>query len=396
MPWMLVFGKLGIEICVGVIGLTFLWQSYRMRQWHWRRDPFFKLCIVAWLWLSLVVTPLALHPEDSLSSAVSWIRFPLFFIACRYWLLQDGFSRRALALSLLLLITFLAVDVLWQYHTGTSLTGYPRTSADRLTGPFHMPKSGLIIGKLFLPCVMLMLFFWILPKRRYILVAPLVIALIGLLITGDISVTISTLLALNIALFCMMIKSPRWRLPGIALILGGVILGAVLLSTQPWLQVRFERAERVISDYKNSDYGLIAYKAVDIATEHPWHGVGLRNYRTLALELASGGNSVGRANHPHNFYLEWMVETGFPGLLLFVAMVGMLAREALLHLWRAKGAAAIFPAAALGCLAQHYFPILGMQSYFINWPSVLQWVPVATLFSLLPPPVSKPLQSSRP
>jgi len=151
LPWMPIFTKLGIEICVSVIAFTFLWQSYRFEHWQWMKDPFFILCIIAWLWLGLVVTPLALSPSDSLSSALTWIRFPMLYVACRYWLLKGTRARKVLAISLLFLLSFVAVDVLWQYHTGVSLTGHERTINLRLTGPFTTPKAGLVLGKFFLP-----------------------------------------------------------------------------------------------------------------------------------------------------------------------------------------------------------------------------------------------------
>jgi len=207
--------------------------------------------------------------------------------------------------------------------------------------------------------------------------------LLGLLITGDISATLSTGLALAVMLLCLMYKWPKIRLVGVGIMVAGIVGVMTLAATQLWLQERADRLIRVLGDYKHSDYGAIAYAARDIALEHSWHGVGLRNFRNLALNVEYN-DGIMHANHPHNFYLEWWVETGVPGCLLFIAMVFLLIREAWCGLRLAQGINAVYCAAALGCVAQHYFPLLGMQSYFINWPSVLQWLPIAALFSLVP------------
>ena len=55
--------------------------------------------------------------------------------------------------------------------------------------------------------------------------------------------------------------------------------------------------------------------------DHPLHGIGLNNFTYLCKNdqrYKKLLKNIGCVTHPHNFYLQWLVETGVFGLLLFL------------------------------------------------------------------------------
>lgn len=386
MPWMLMVSRVGMEVCAALVVLCFLWRSYRARDWAWARTPFFRLCLLVWAYLLLVVTPLALLPSDSLPTAAAWIRFPVFFMALRHWLLRSRSALYGVGVSLLLMLCFVGVDTLWQFVSGTSLTGHARMESGRLTGPFKNPKAGLFVGKLLLPTMGIALMAWALHKRRVGMLdwgAVLAALLIAMVLTGERSPVLSTALGLGVAALLLMWKLPKLRLPCIAAGLAVVIGFVGLYRTEEWVQLRADQAVETMLNYQQSDYGLLAAAAYDIGRERLWHGTGFKGFRELCPDLHYNGY-IFRGLHPHNIYAEWFAETGLPGLLLFIAMVALLLREAWQHYRRAVGDEAVAPAMLLGVLAQQCFPLMGMQSFFTNWPAMLWWFPLALAFSALP------------
>jgi len=153
--------------------------------------------------------------------------------------------------------------------------------------------------------------------------------------------------------------------------------------TSATVQMRGQQMLETMQHYKQSDYGQLAAVALDIGQAHLLHGAGLHGYRELCPTLVSYGITF-RGLHPHNYYLEWFAEAGLPGLLLLLAMVIVLLREDMQHLLRAHRLEKLVPAIVLGVLVQHFFPFVGMQSFFTNWGAMLQWYTLSLSFAALP------------
>lgn len=386
LPLMLIVARAGIEICSGIIGLAFLWQSFRTRQWAWLRDPFTLLCAASYAWLVLVVTPLAVNPAAGLVDAALWFRLPLMFAALRFWVLAQVEARTTLAYILAMLLTLVAADAVWQFATGVSLSGHPRLESGRLTGPFTNPKVGLYLSKLLVPVAALCAVAALMARHRLALIASGGLAVVGMaaiLLSGERAAFITAALACATTLGVMMLSEKRLRLP--CLLASSVALAAVvgIYFTNPWVAARSQQALHLMTHFAESDYGVLASAGIEMGREHWLHGVGLRGFRELCPELPYAGVFF-RGLHPHNAYIEWFAEAGLMGLLLFVASLAVLLREAVQHIRQNNGLQRLIPAVALGAWVQHFFPLMGMQSAFTNWAALLQCYVLALIFAALP------------
>ena len=87
----------------------------------------------------------------------------------------------------------------------------------------------------------------------------------------------------------------------------------VLINSQPQFL-------KVIKDFKNSAYGEIYLLALNMLKDNLLFGIGLNNYNELCLtaKYKNKLKNIDCVTHPHNFYLQWLIETGPIGLFLFI------------------------------------------------------------------------------
>jgi O-antigen ligase len=385
-PFMIIYARVGFEICCGLIGLMFLWHSFRTRSWDWVRDPITVVALVLWGWMVLVVMPLAMSPSAKWLDAIAWIRFPLMFCALRYWILAVPAARTTLAAMLAAMLALIVVDTLWQFLTGVSLTGNPRTPEGRMTGPFESPKVGAFIGKMALAsmgvCIIAALTNM---SRRWVILCLLLWAFVVLtvLLSGERSAFLMVSVATAVIAALMMLRVKRLRAPCIAGAIVVMIGLLVLHQTSPWIRLRAYYGFQTMVNYSQSDYGVLAISAYEMGKEHWQHGVGIRGYRAVSPDLHYVWGTF-RGFHPHNAFLEMFAEAGLIGLLLMITLVGTMARNAIAQFRRARGREALLPAMAIGVLVQHFFPLVGMQSFFSNWAAVIVWFCLALAFAGIP------------
>ncbi|MBX9727163.1 MAG: O-antigen ligase family protein, partial [Rickettsiales bacterium] len=369
-PIALIFSRAGAEICCAIMGLAFLWRSFSRAQWGWLKEPFSLVCLIAWGWLVLVVTPFAVSPEKSLVEALPWFRLPLMLLALRYFILKPPFARAFLGVMLALTISLVVVDTLWQLLTDTSLTGNLRIEeSQRLTGPFLNPKVGIFMGKLLLACTGLCVFAALAYKKKRVVVASLAwlaTVVVTIIFTGERAAFLSTVLGCIVMALLLMVTEKRLRLPMMLGAVAAMALFVGLYLSSAWVQMRGDQMIVMMLNYPQSDYGQLLLASITMGKEHWLHGVGLRGFADLCPVLHFGEIEF-RGRHPHNVYGEWFAEAGLLGLLLFVTMIALLAREAIQHLRVTRGAVRLMPALALAVLVQHFFPLIGTQSFFLNW-----------------------------
>jgi O-antigen ligase len=125
-----------------------------------------------------------------------------------------------------------------------------------------------------------------------------------------------------------------WRLLGARRLLGVFVFGAVMLglltATVPQVRERIVRTTYALTaDEEGVDVALsgrtrIWGAAVCMVREHPVNGVGARGFREAFAQCDPEPNTVaawgaGPALHAHQIVLEILSETGFLGLLLWLA-----------------------------------------------------------------------------
>ncbi len=379
-PWIFVTRRDVTDMLCVLIGICFLIHSYRERQWQWTRDPALRIGVCAWVWLCLVVSPLAANPVASILGALPWVRFLLLYAALRHWLCSNETVLRLLAGSLLVLIALISADTLWQYMYGVSFFGHAIPEGGRLTGPMHHVRVGIYLTKMMVPLLAPLLYFTLRDSQWTLLGMGCFVCLLAaaaILLSGERTAFFSMVFAILAFGFLMVSRLPKIGMiyfSTLSLLVAG---GLWLWQSQDWVRYRIDEMLFTLNDFGASPYGNLFIAGYEMGKEHWLLGVGLKGFRETCHTLIDQGVITYCNLHPHNLYLEWWAEAGAVGLALFVALVIALLREGFQQFYRGRGLALILPCGALATCVVHFFPFMVTQSAFINWGALLLWYSLA-------------------
>ncbi len=338
LPLFLLHGRGFAEALIILLGAGFVARSALLRDWSWLRRGWVRIGFAWWGWLLLCSAP---RGWESFGQAAGVVRFLLLVAAMEAWTLRSGPVRSWLTTLLRWSAYYLAVQSLVQFATGRNLFGYPRGADGELTGPYQNPRAGAPLSRLLFPAVLPMLERWsrragwwrlatllLLPAGMGVMVLigqrmPLLLTVLGLFVTG--------------------LLMPALR----RLVLGGCgaalfLLAATSVLSPPTFARLVTKFSTQMQHFPDSHYGQIAARAVSIAQGQPVLGAGFDGFRRDCDEPQyfhgwNGGDGGGAAicvQHPHNFYLQALVEGGVPGLLLFACLCAAWLLRLFTGLWR--------------------------------------------------------------
>lgn len=371
-PVLLVLGRAAADAGLSLVAILFLVHCVGAGDWGWIRRPWFRVAFALWVWL-LFTSNFALDVTSAYSQAATWLRFLVFAAAAEHWLLDARWLRRLLAVTCVTL-AFVAADTILQYFHGVDLLGHSWFNPSRLTGPFTHPKVGVYMMRLLFPSI-LGLWAWgtLRAGRRWIAVSLGVLVTVAVFLSGE-------RMAFILVLFGLFLTALTWiglpRTAPLALV-AVAVLAVVFVTGRGDVAVhrQFVATAQGISGFWESDYGHLWRSGIKVGSARPITGVGMHNFRVACSRPGIGmpASFASRCNlHPHNIYIEWFAESGIPGLLGFLVLVGTWLRR----VWRI-GWQTGWPGWLLGPAVGAFiylWPFATTHSFFSNWNAVTFWL----------------------
>jgi hypothetical protein len=339
------------EVAVALTDLLFLLHVFWQREFRWVRKPWFMLAMAWWVWLIFCSVPWPL-PGFGVAGAKGFvealviIRLIIFAAALQSWLLTTPAARRLAWLALALSALWIGVESWQQYLTGHNTFGYPRWGDGALTGPFEKPRAGDLYAHL--------MFIGLLPPVMALLARPgwvpraagAALAILGVVTAVLIGQRMCVAFA-GLGLAVAALYMPRLRLPlaGALAVAVAVFIATPIISPATHGKLVGE-TQRNFHHFSQSPYGEIFTVATNMGLQSPLHGWGYRSYRAVctqprfntglpALHIPPTQTALGACNlHPQNFFIQSFSDAGFPGLTLFIAMMGYWTYRAARGLWR--------------------------------------------------------------
>jgi len=386
-PIAIVTGPLLSDLIVTLISLLFLYNVVKEKNWFYFRNIYFYMFLIFYLIIS-IRSFFAVDPLFSMKSAILYIRFGIFSLATWYLLDQDVNLKKKFTFFLIITTIFVVIDGYVQFFFGKNLLGYPESGygIGRMSGLFG---DELILGnylsKLFflLSALIYSLKNSFFKKVGYVLL-PLTFMLI--LISGDRTPLFLTIITIVFAIFMMEVSEFRKKIIYSSLSL--FILASVFLFFSE------ENRIRIINDTKTSffsdgkvyifseshekhyEVGLKMFK------EHIFFGHGAKSFRKVCnydkYNIDVGGRNVSVCTtHPHNTYIQILVETGLFGFAFFILPMvficnlfwkrGILRRKNILTTYQIFLISSIF---------MTYWPLAPSGNFFNNHVSCLAFLPV--------------------
>ena len=311
-PFFLLIERTPGDVYISIVALTFLIRSLKNRDFAWLEFFWVKSVFIFWgiCLLSAVMSP---SPSYAFGEALIWIRFPLFAMATAFWL---GVDKRLLLLmffstasAILLMCGILAAEM--------ATEGFK----SRLSWPYDDLVPGNYLAKVGLPVIVFSTsLFLFLKGSKSLLSGGFCLLVIGMtMMTGERINFLITLFAVLLAIF---IWETSWKKRFFYITVVSalpILIFAIIPSTFDRFAISFFNQ---LPLYKGSPYYDAMAPAWLIFQQSPTLGIGPGNFRYLCADLIQPELGYPCHNHPHNFYLQILSETGSLGFVSAVIFIG--------------------------------------------------------------------------
>ncbi len=355
-----------ITVTLSVIFLI-LSQLFKKRisdlfQFNW-----LKLSLYFWIYL-LFSSLFAYNVYIALAESFIFLRF-LFIPLLIYFFVFDTENKKKIFFIIIFLsIIFVMIDSFYQFLNYNSVTGFQEdifgykpefAPFNRLTGPFKDLVPGAYVSKFaFLGLIFFHLFISSIKLKQTLIIIYLGICGYFTFISGERMAFATFGLGMLIyilfnKLFNKFILSLSFIFMALLILItvglhpsyndytikksSSIELGLIVekkfkcndnSSNICKKEVNFQpRFFSVIKNFNTSAYGEIYLLSLEMYKNNKIFGIGLNNFKKLCENEIKYNNqlkNIGCVTHPHNYYLQWLVETGPIGLIGFVIYLTLL------------------------------------------------------------------------
>ena len=360
LPITLITGPAIPDISITLVSLFFIYILYINNDYKiYLKKNIFIISFIFWFYL-LFTSVFAENKYLSFRDSIIFIRIlliPLFLI---YFVDKDYRILNKILFLIFLSIVFVTLDTFYQFTQynsefgfGKDILGFKSNWYGRLTGPFGKELiPGAYLSRFsFLGLAYLIIKFDMNKYKNLIIIVYL--SIIGMVIfsTGE-RMALATFI---LGLFFLFVFFKEKRI----LFLNSIIISSLLIfftykihpsyndykiieSTPYHLGLKVEKSykcknsnnveckkiielqpsfKEVIKNFNKSAYGEIYQLSIKMFLDNKLLGVGLNNFTFLCNNHERYKNLMKRyvcVSHPHNIYIQWIVETGLIGFSLFL------------------------------------------------------------------------------
>ena len=405
LPISLMSGPAIPDISITLVGILFLIYAFKNSDFYWLRIDWIKAGIIFWISL-ILISFFSINKSSSFIDSLIFIRYIILSAAVYYWLITDDKRLKVLLLILFSTIIFVLLDCAIQFFRydpligfGADIFGYLPTDYGRLTGPFNDQVPGSHLSKFFFISLFLFLYFYKDYKYTKIIISLYYLSTgIIIFLSGE-RMAIATFL-LGSLIFIFLFKDYRKLFLFLIITLFISILAItknhtsfndfkVIESSPHHLGLILEKEYNcennkklkcfkeikvqpkfisVLSNFKESVYYKIYSTSYKMWLDNKITGVGLNNYEEVCKNNKKykiiSKNYGNCSSHPHNFYLQWLIEAGIIGSLMFIIFIFYIFKSFYKsrHLYSSK--------IGFISLVIIFWPIMSTGSLLKNWHGI--------------------------
>lgn len=291
-----------------------------------RKQVWFKVFFVLWLFMG-VTSYFAADPQNVFIQSLIAIRWPAFALVLSCLVFTSEQRLKIFERSALVFFIFIVLDSILQYVIGVDIFGHTQPLPTRLTGPFASMLPGNYALRLY-PMALLALIFLSskLSKSTFLtlMILMMVSSQVFVFLTGERGPFVLFGL-MNAVLLVALIyqEKPSYKFILSALIGFSAIVGVAVTFAYKMFERTILSGIQQTTDLQNNSYYQMYNAAYRLWETSPWIGVGTRHFHQSCIAVLPDSLKPleGCEVHPHHIYLEWLVQNGVVGLVLFVIML---------------------------------------------------------------------------
>ena len=398
LPLALVTGPFVPDFFLSLVGLMFIITSTKKKLWKYYKNNYVYLFTFFYLYL-VTRSIFSVDPIFSLNSSLFYFRY--LFFSLSIWYLADNYPNliKYLGISILLILSIVSIDGLYQYISGFNILGWSSGHDQRLAGFF---RDELIIGGYIarlLPIAIALLASIYFPSKKniFIIILFLVLSEVVVFLSGERSAFFM------IALFSILIiilANNFKMLRLFTLIISILFIFLINLfnssAKERIINTTIEQVNSTQIPYApySSHHEMHYMTALNMFNDNPIFGQGPHLFRKLCDDekfivqklLDEKNYFNGCSTHPHNHYIQLLAETGIIGfiflLMPFLLSSYFLTRQ-LISKFSAKKKGFITDKflILIICVFIYTWPFIPTGSFFSNWTNVIFYLPVGFILS---------------
>ena len=323
-------------------------------------------------------------------------------MAIFYFLNEEIFLIKYCLNTILILILVLFFDSLIQYFFGQNLIGLKNIEAHRISSFFGDEQIlGGYVTRLF-PFLLLLknMTDENSKKKNYLIYVAILVSPVLIFLSGE---------RVAMVLFFLMItyylvffaRSKKFKFIYFYVVFTIVSLGSLLYSSNSYYDRYINQTFQSLTDktygqnvhflpeeyQKNTFYFLSAqhqnfvYTAINVFKKNKLLGTGPKSYRYICWNRDYGLNDLSCNTHPHNYYLQLLIETGLLGFLFLLICYFYIIYRSLVNFVKLlrNQYFSMSEVIILGFYFTQLWPLMQHGSFFNNWNSITLFLPMAFL-----------------
>lgn len=366
-PFILLIERSPADAWLTLLALTFAVRSVVKREGDWLRHFWVRAGFAFWFWC-IFAGAVSDFPGYSVGEAVVWFRFPLFAMATTFWLARDRRLLYAMlistALGLVVMCGILTAEIFIEGQKG-----------GRLMWPYGDLVPGNYVAKVGLPSFTIMVALAVSVKGR---IAALfgIVSLFTMVISVMTGERINFLIRACSGMLAGLVWKPNWG-RYLALVAVEVLAVVVIFSALPGTASRYtDQFIQGATNPQESAWLKTINGGLQAAQDNLIFGIGTANYRLVSYEgILDKYENVRPDVHPHNYYVQMLLETGLIGFVLGVVFLWSI-------IWTCfkasqKNRENVFVATAWIIPFGIFWPIASSADFFGQWNNIFIWSAVA-------------------
>ena len=406
LPITLITGPAIPDLTVTFSGIFFLIYIYKNKSYKiFLKNSLVKFSIIFWIFLlfiSMFSENIILAYRDSLIF-IRLLALPIFLI----FLIFDNKRYLKITIGIIFFsVIFVCLDSFYQfvnydpeYGFGKDILGFSSSWYGRLTGPFYQELiPGAYISKFGL-IGLIFLYFSINNQKKQNIISIIYLTLIGIVsyISGEKMAFATFLLGIVFLITFYQKKRIIFCISLLLIILLSILINKIhpiyndykILESTPYhLGLKIEKEIKcknnnkllckkiinlqpsfleIIKNFDQSAYGQIYGLALKMFKDHKLQGIGMNNFNYLCKNDARYKNIIKNYNcvsHPHNIYIQWLVETGIFGLLFFILYLYFITKYIIVNNFNK------YSLISFSTLLILFWPLMSTGSLLKNWNGI--------------------------